>query len=108
MFRNILANALRYAPAHSEIELRCFNEPATGGCCVEVRDHGPGIPPDEFESIFAPFVQSSLNQTGAGGTGLGLAISRKIIHVHSGTIRAHNHPDGGAVFEVHLPPLASG
>jgi len=108
VFRNILANALRYAPAHSEIELRCFNEPATGGCCVEVRDHGPGIPPDEFESIFAPFVQSSLNQTGAGGTGLGLAISRKIIHVHSGTIRAHNHPDGGAVFEVHLPPLASG
>ena len=41
------------------------------------------------------------------GTGLGLAISHEIAHEHSGSIRADNHPDGGAVFIVTLPRQAT-
>lgn len=70
---------------------------------IAVRDQGPGIPEDEFESIFEKFVQSSRTQTGAGGKGLGLAICRQIIRLHGADIRATNHPDGGAVFTFQLP-----
>jgi len=71
-----------------------------------VRDHGPGIPGDELESIFESFVQSTRTKDGSGGTGLGLAICRKIMAAHHGRVRAHNHRQGGAVFEIRLPALA--
>lgn len=77
---------------------------------ISVRDQGPGIPEEEFESIFEKFVQSSRTRTGAGGKGLGLAICRQIIRLHGADIRATNHPDGGAVFTFQLPrqSLAAG
>ena len=50
-------------------------------------------------------VASSTKPSGEG-TGLCLAISHEIIHEHDGTIRAENHPDGGAVFIVSLPRYA--
>ena len=102
VLRNVLANAIRFAPAGSEVNVdwgRSGNE----GLWVTVRDHGPGIPDDELESIFEAFVQSSRTRDGSGGTGLGLAICRKIMAAHHGQISARNHPDGGAVFEIHLP-----
>ena len=72
---------------------------------ISVRDHGPGIPPQELDSIFEAFVQSSRTKDGSGGTGLGLAICRKIMDGHAGRIHARNHPDGGAVFDILLPAL---
>jgi hypothetical protein len=50
-----------------------------GDILLWVRDHGPGIPEAELETIFEAFVQSSQTKDGSGGTGLGLAISRKIM-----------------------------
>jgi signal transduction histidine kinase len=68
-----------------------------------VRDHGPGIPPAELESIFEAFVQSSKTKDGSGGTGLGLAICRKIVEAHGGRIRAANADGGGSEFHIRLP-----
>jgi PAS domain S-box-containing protein len=105
VLRNVLANALRFAPPDSAIELD-WSRTAEGGCLISVSDRGPGIPPDELESIFEPFVQSSRTKDGSGGTGLGLAICRKILAAHRGSIRARHRDGGGAVFEIRLPPPA--
>jgi len=68
-----------------------------------VSDEGVGIPPDELNSVFDKFVQSSRTRTGAGGTGLGLAICREIVEAHHGDIVARNNASGGAEFIVMLP-----
>jgi two-component system sensor histidine kinase HydH len=66
---------------------------------IEVRDRGEGITPGEEERVFEPFYTRR-----AKGTGLGLALARRIVEGHSGNITARNHPEGGAVFSVRLPP----
>ena len=106
VLRNVLANAIRFAPEGSAITLDWRRE-GPDDLLVSVRDRGPGIPPEELESIFEAFVQSSRTKDGSGGTGLGLAICRKIMLAHGGSIRARNHPEGGAVFEMRLPAAAA-
>ena len=105
VLRNVLANALRFAPPDTEVALEALEEPASGMHLIRVRDQGPGIPDDELESIFEPFVQSTRTKDGSGGTGLGLAICRKIMSAHHGSIRARHAEGGGAAFEIRLPRL---
>lgn len=104
VLRNLLANAIRFAPEASDVAID-WRTTAEGRHIVSVRDCGPGIPDDELDSIFGAFVQSSRTKNGAGGTGLGLAICRKIVQAHRGRIRASNAPGGGAVFEIRLPAI---
>jgi PAS domain S-box-containing protein len=109
--RNLLANSIRYSPEGDVISIELSAPdgsaldlaPAEGVLRLVVSDHGCGIPPDELESIFDKFVQSTRTRSGAGGTGLGLSICRDIVSFHHGRIRAWNNPDGGAAFEVLLP-----
>ncbi len=105
VLRNVLANAIRFAPAGSAITVDWLARPGAEHT-IRVRDHGPGIPEDECDSIFEAFVQSSRTRDGSGGTGLGLAICRKIMQGHGGSISACNHADGGAVFQITLPACA--
>ena len=66
---------------------------------IAVRDHGEGIDPDVAAQIFDPFFTTK----GVGrGLGLGLSISYNIIRDFGGTLKAENHPDGGAVFIIEL------
>jgi len=71
------------------------------GPTITVTDNGPGVPADERERIFEPFVR--LPQSPRGGTGLGLAIVRRTIESHDGTITCAPSPDGGAQFTLRLP-----
>lgn len=108
VIRNVLANAIRFAPAGSIIALqaRLVHTPGQEPLCrIEVQDQGPGIPDDELDTIFEPFVQSSRTRDGAGGTGLGLAICRKIMGAHGGRITARNAAHGGAIICIELPAL---
>lgn len=70
---------------------------------IEVRDTGCGLSAELGDRIFEPFVSSKET-----GTGLGLTISRQIIEAHGGQIEAANGPEGGAIFTVRLPFVASG
>jgi signal transduction histidine kinase len=100
--RNVLANAIRFSPEGSTIDLQ-GTLTAASEVHLWVRDRGPGIPEDELEQIFGAFVQSSKTKDGSGGTGLGLAICRKIIEAQGGHIRAANAADGGSEFHIVLP-----
>lgn len=105
--RNIVANAIKFSPEGSTIEIEGRSTPQ-GELHIAVADRGPGIPEKELDSIFEAFVQSSATKDGSGGTGLGLAICRKIIEIHGGRIAASNRPGGGAVFDIYLPMRAGG
>ncbi len=102
--RNVLANALRFSPRGAEVVVRV--RPDHVGQLITVRDHGPGIPKTELESIFEPFTQSSLTNDGSGGTGLGLTISRSIMRAHQGRIWAENAVGDGSLFCIWLPGTA--
>ena len=67
---------------------------------IRVRDDGCGIPPDELDRIFEPFV--SLRQ---GGTGLGLFLSLDFVQRWKGEISVESAPGQGSLFEISLPPL---
>ena len=64
---------------------------------LEIRDRGPGIPPEDLTRIFGRF-ERAVPMANYGGLGLGLFISNQIAQAHGGSIQARNAPDGGAVF----------
>ena len=102
VIRNVLANAIKFSPAGSVISVRGTQD-RSGELEIVVSDQGPGIPPDEIESIFEAFVQSSATKDGSGGTGLGLAICRTILDAHGGRIFAENLSAVAAAFHIRLP-----
>jgi C4-dicarboxylate-specific signal transduction histidine kinase len=65
-----------------------------------VSDRGIGIPQDDLERVFEPFVSFHKR-----GLGLGLTISRSIVIAHEGSIRAENNAGGGATFRCSFPAL---
>jgi signal transduction histidine kinase len=75
------------------------------GAILSVSDDGPGVPPDQRERIFEPFVRLDGREARhpRGGTGLGLAIVRRTIGSHGGTITCEASPAGGARFTLRLP-----
>jgi two-component system sensor histidine kinase HydH len=99
---NLLRNARDASPSGQPIDV-ALDVQADRHLVIEVRDRGEGIAPGEEERVFEPFYTRR-----ARGTGLGLALARRIVEGHSGEITARNHPEGGAVFSVRLPPPTQG
>jgi len=64
-----------------------------------VLDNGPGIAPEDLETIFSPFVSSK----GQGGTGLGLAVVKKTVEEHGGYAKVSSVVGKGTKFELHVP-----
>ena len=103
---NLMGNAVIHTPPGTPIELSLRRE--GGDALLEVRDHGPGLPGGGGDHVFERFWRAEAGRTrGRGGAGLGLSIVREIVHSLHGTVRAENHPDGGAVFTVRLPEAPS-
>lgn len=97
--RNLIDNAVRYGGV---AEVSLMQEP--GITVIMVSDKGPGLPKDQLEAVFEPFVrlEGSRNRD-TGGVGLGLAIARTIIQAHGGTIQQGNRTCGGLSAVVRLP-----
>lgn len=104
VFANLIGNALRYSDP-SPIEV-AVGQRGTNAI-VEVRDHGPGIPPQAHAQIFERFYRFDASRNSAtGGSGLGLAIVNAIVETHSGSVDLRETVGGGATFIVQLPLLA--
>ncbi len=101
LLRNLVDNAVTYAPAGAEIRLEAW--PADGGVRLTVADNGPGIPEPELSRIFERFYRVDPSRARPGGTGLGLAIVKHLVELHGGQVSASNGALGGAVFTVVLP-----
>lgn len=99
VFTNLVTNAIRYAPADSEIVVRAL--PGQGVVRFEVADHGPGIPSEHQAELFEKFFR--VPGRPAGGAGLGLFIARGIVQAHEGRIGATSEPGHGATFWFDIP-----
>jgi len=96
----LLDNAVKFAAPGGRVALRSFRT-LSGGWCVEVKDNGLGIAPQDHERIFGKFTQLSSGVTKAfGGTGMGLPLARKLARAMGGDIVVESELGLGAVFKI--------
>jgi two-component system OmpR family sensor kinase len=106
--QNLAANALRYAPAGSTIELRARR--TAESIALTVTDHGPGISPEHLPHLFDRFYKTESSRSvrmapagrGPDGSGLGLSIVKAIAERHGASVRVRSQP-GETVFEIVFP-----
>ncbi len=120
---NLISNAIKFTESGS-VTLRVAVErgaseadeegenpdapsPAHIRLVFEVSDTGCGIPKQELESIFQPFVQAKRGRAGREGTGLGLSISRKFVQLMGGTLTANSEVGVGSTFKFDIKAIAT-
>jgi two-component system, OmpR family, phosphate regulon sensor histidine kinase PhoR len=105
--RNLIANAINYAPEHTTIYVAAT--PVDARIAIAVSDEGPGLPEQDLSRVFERFYRVDKSRArDPGGTGLGLAIVRHLIELHGGSVRAENRPEGGARFVITVPGVQRG
>jgi signal transduction histidine kinase len=108
MLMNLIGNALRYsAPEDGPVEV----EVRADGRWLEfrVRDHGPGIPPDQRAGLGEPFYRPDASRAReTGGTGLGLHLARQVARAHGGELKLEDVEGRGALFVARLPLVPAG
>jgi two-component system, OmpR family, sensor kinase len=99
---NLVDNALRFAPRGSQVVISAGI--AGPSLVIEVRDSGPGFPPEFLPHAFERFRRPDQGRArSAGGAGLGLAIVQAIAIAHGGKALAGNRREGGAVVQLIIP-----
>ncbi|MEZ6137146.1 MAG: protoglobin domain-containing protein [Pirellulaceae bacterium] len=102
VLRNLIENALAASGDAQPIEVWISSLPSSDKMAirVEIRDHGPGIPPEHLTQIFEPFFT-----TKSRGSGLGLPIARRLVETHCGRLDVESGPEGTrAVILLPLEP----
>jgi two-component system sensor histidine kinase MprB len=95
---NLLDNAAKYSPPGGTVEIVVRDGE------IAVRDHGPGVAPEDRPFIFDRFRRGA--NADAPGSGLGLAIVRQVAEAHGGHVTVEDAPGGGALFRLRLPAVA--
>jgi two-component system sensor histidine kinase MprB len=96
---NLLENAVKWSPDDGRVDVELEDGE------LLVRDHGPGIDPEDLDRVFDRFYRAPAARS-VPGSGLGLAIVRQVVEEHGGSVSAENAPDGGARFRVRFSPPA--
>ncbi|MFE2411391.1 ATP-binding protein [Kitasatospora sp. NPDC059408] len=96
LLSNLLDNAAKFSPPGGTVEIRLTRLELT------VRDHGPGIAPEDLPYVFDRFYRASAARA-LPGSGLGLAMARQIAQAHGATLTAEAAEGGGALFRLRLP-----
>jgi len=100
---NLLRNAVRFAGAAGPIRLVARREHER--VLLEIRDAGPGVPPEALPHLFEPFFRVQADRSAdTGGVGLGLAIVKTCVEACRGTVRAQNLRPRGFAVTIALPP----
>ncbi|MBR3164571.1 MAG: HAMP domain-containing histidine kinase [Lachnospiraceae bacterium] len=98
VMNNLLDNAVKFSEDNSVIHIR-ISQTEEGNTVWEVRDHGPGIAPENLESIWDMyFTRDKSEPRKSGGTGLGLSIARGILAAHGAKYGVRSTPGEGSVF----------
>ncbi len=97
---NYVSNAIKYGGERPRIELGATRQP-DGFIRFTVRDHGPGLAPEQQQRLFAPFER--LGQSRTKGHGLGLSIVRRIADKLGGQVGVDSQPGQGSTFYFTLP-----
>lgn len=119
VFLNLLHNSIKYSPFQGTIRVIVKDAVETNRKQVQINiiDSGNGFPATDLPHVFERLYRgdparakqsASLSDTaspGTTGSGLGLAIAEQIVQAHGGSVKAMNHPDGGAWLQVELPTL---
>jgi signal transduction histidine kinase/DNA-binding LacI/PurR family transcriptional regulator/AraC-like DNA-binding protein/DNA-binding response OmpR family regulator len=100
IFLNLLSNARKFT---SRGQITLGAEVAPPKIHFWVSDTGVGIPADQQERIFEPFVTIEHDRHIAGGIGLGLSITRHLVALHGGTMTLESQPGKGSTFHIYLP-----
>jgi anti-sigma regulatory factor (Ser/Thr protein kinase) len=103
---NLLSNAVKFTPEGGMVLLECGQ--ASDHVWMRVVDTGIGIPEEQLEQVFEPFVQARDDATSPyrrtqGGTGLGLSISRQLARLMRGDLVVESTPGLGSTFTLRLP-----
>lgn len=102
VLRNLLNNAAKFSEERTPIEIEAHAEGEQA--VLKVRDHGPGIAPEDMSRIFEKFGRGhSAAATKAPGTGLGLYLSQRIVRTHGSDLTVTSQPGAGATFRFDLP-----
>ncbi len=102
---NLLSNAVKFTPqGGSNVELHAFMNKADDELVISVRDHGIGIPEEEHELVFSPFMRSaSALSRSHEGTGLGLSLVKAFMDMHDGEIKLESEVGKGTTITLHFP-----
>ena len=98
---NLLSNAIKFTPAGGRVSTSVRT--ADSQLIIQIEDTGPGIPLNEQETIFQPFIRGSQGRRIVEGMGLGLSIAREILVAHGGDISLESTPSAGSRFILQLP-----
>jgi len=90
--RNVIDNALKYAPTESAVDITLSDEPQPQ---IQICDQGPGFPTEEIDTLASRFKRGN-NAEGIIGSGLGLTIAQDVAVAHGGTLTLSNRMEGGA------------
>ncbi|HET9672120.1 MAG TPA: sensor histidine kinase, partial [Actinomycetota bacterium] len=102
LVRQLVRNAVAFSPAEAPIEVAVAR--GDGEATIEVRDRGPGIPPERREQVFGRFADwRPPGYETVPGPGLGLFIARALAHGHGGSISIADAPGGGTMLAARLP-----
>jgi PAS domain S-box-containing protein len=106
MLINLLSNAVKFTPEGGRVTLDVHAEPDADRIAFAVQDTGIGIPPDDIDKLFQPFMQlDSRRASRQEGTGLGLALVSRLAQVHGGSVHVESAgvPGLGSCFTLLLP-----
>jgi len=103
---NLLGNGIKYNRQGGSVSISCF-QPVRGTLRIQVTDTGPGIAPDQFHLLFAPFERLGAEQTSVPGTGVGLALSRGLAEAMGGKLDVESTPGRGSTFWVEFAIVES-
>ncbi|MEQ9545499.1 MAG: ATP-binding protein [Marinobacter sp.] len=99
---NLLSNAIKFSPEKSQVHVT--TRVKHDQLCIQVIDHGPGVPDSFRPRIFQKFAQADSSDTrGKRGTGLGLAITREIMSQMGGRVDFESTEGQGTTFWLELP-----
>lgn len=99
---NLLSNAIKFSFKDKSVDVEVRKKERS--VLISIKDHGQGIPNEEFDKLFLPFQKTSVKSTdGEKSTGLGLAITKKLIEEHKGKITFESEKDIGSTFYIELP-----